>query len=87
MVRRSSTETFQRLQGIRDANVLHTGDLLDQRSLVDILRETEPDEIYNLAAMSFVAASWNQPVLTAEFTGEWSTSKRRLASAPSGASS
>jgi GDPmannose 4,6-dehydratase len=49
--------------------VLHTGDLLDQRSLVDILRETEPDEIYNLAAMSFVAASWNQPVLTAEFTG------------------
>jgi GDPmannose 4,6-dehydratase len=45
MVRRSSTETFQRLQGIRDANVLHTGDLLDQRSLVDILRETKPDEI------------------------------------------
>ena len=48
---------------------LHTGDLLDQRSLVDVLREREPDEIYNLAAMSFVAASWNQPVLTAEFTG------------------
>ena len=69
MVRRSSTETFQRLEGIRDAIVLHTGDLLDQRSLVDVLRETEPDEIYNLAAMSFVAASWNQPVLTAEFTG------------------
>ena len=69
MVRRSSTETFQRLEGIRDAIVLHTGDLLDQRSLVDVLRETEPDEIYNLAAMSFVAASWTQPVLTAEFTG------------------
>ena len=69
MVRRSSTETFQRLEGIRDAIMLHTGDLLDQRSLVDVLRETEPDEIYNLAAMSFVAASWNQPVLTAEFTG------------------
>ena len=69
MVRRSSTETFQRLQAIRDSISLHTGDLLDQRSLVDVLRETEPDEIYNLAAMSFVAASWNQPVLTAEFTG------------------
>jgi GDPmannose 4,6-dehydratase len=69
MVRRSSTETFQRLEGIRDAITLHTGDLLDQRSLVDVMRECEPDEIYNLAAMSFVAASWSQPVLTAEFTG------------------
>ena len=68
MVRRSSTETFQRLEGIRDAITLHTGDLLDQRSLVDVLRECEPEEIYNLAAMSFVAASWSQPVLTAEFT-------------------
>jgi GDPmannose 4,6-dehydratase len=68
MVRRSSTETFQRLEGIRDDLVLHTGDLLDQRSLVDVLRECEPVEIYNLAAMSFVAASWNQPVLTTEFT-------------------
>ena len=48
--------------------MLHTGDLLDQRSLVDVLRECEPAEIYNLAAMSFVAASWSQPVLTAEFT-------------------
>jgi GDPmannose 4,6-dehydratase len=69
MVRRSSTETFQRLAGVRDSITLHTGDLLDQRSLVDVLRETEADEIYNLAAMSFVAASWSQPVLTAEFTG------------------
>src|ERR687889_1877418 len=68
MVRRSSTETFQRLEGIRDAITLHTGDLLDQRSLTDVLRECEPDEIYNLAAMSYVAASWSQPVLTAEFT-------------------
>jgi GDPmannose 4,6-dehydratase len=68
MVRRSSTETFQRLEGFRDDLVLHTGDLLDQRSLVDVLRECEPQEIYNLAAMSFVAASWSQPVLTAEFT-------------------
>src|SRR4051812_26439569 len=69
MVRRSSTETFQRLEHIRDAIVLHTGDLLDQRSLVDVLRACEPQEVYNLAAMSFVAASWTQPVLTAEFTG------------------
>src|SRR3954449_11686613 len=69
MVRRSSTETFQRLTHIRDAINLHTGDLLDERSLTDVLRATQPHEIYNLAAMSFVAASWNQPVLTAEFTG------------------
>jgi GDPmannose 4,6-dehydratase len=69
MVRRSSTETFERLAQIRDRIVLHTGDLLDQRSLTDVLRATEPAEIYNLAAMSFVAASWSQPVLTAEFTG------------------
>jgi GDPmannose 4,6-dehydratase len=68
MVRRSSTETFQRLEHIRDDITLHTGDLLDQRSLVDVLRACEPEEIYNLAAMSFVAASWSQPVLTAEFT-------------------
>jgi GDPmannose 4,6-dehydratase len=68
MVRRSSTETFQRLEGFRDDLVLHTGDLLDQRSLVDVMRECKPEEIYNLAAMSFVAASWSQPVLTAEFT-------------------
>jgi len=69
MVRRSSSETFQRLESFRDDIALHTGDLLDQRSLVDVLRACEPDEIYNLAAMSFVAASWSQPVLTAEFTG------------------
>ena len=69
MVRRASTETFQRLEAIRDDIVLHTGDLLDQRSQTDVLRESRPQEIYNLAAMSFVAASWNQPVLTAEFTG------------------
>ena len=68
MVRRSSTETFQRLADCRDDIVLHTGDLLDQRSLVDVLRASRAGEIYNLAAMSFVAASWSQPVLTAEFT-------------------
>src|SRR2546426_12581962 len=69
MVRRSSTETFERLTHIRNRIVLHTGDLLDQRSLGDVIRACEPHEIYNLAAMSFVAASWNQPVLTAEFSG------------------
>jgi GDPmannose 4,6-dehydratase len=69
LVRRLSSENHDRLQGIRDRVSLHTGDLLDQRSLVDVMRESEPDEIYNLAAMSFVAASWNQPTLTAEFTG------------------
>ena len=69
MVRRSSTETFQRLTHIRDRLVLHTGDLLDARSLADVIGESQPQEIYNLAAMSFVAASWSQPVLTAEFTG------------------
>jgi GDPmannose 4,6-dehydratase len=69
MVRRASTETFQRLAHIRDRITLHTGDLLDQRSLGDVMRECQPHEIYNLAAMSFVAASWTQPVLTADFTG------------------
>ena len=70
MVRRSSTETFDRIEHLRDKITLHQGDLLDQRSLVDALRDAgEPDEIYNLAAMSFVAASWVQPTLTAEFTG------------------
>jgi GDPmannose 4,6-dehydratase len=69
MVRRLSSENHDRLQHIRDRIHLHTGDLLDQRSQVEVLRNAEPDEIYNLAAMSFVAASWNQPTLTAEFTG------------------
>ena len=69
MVRRLSSENHHRLEGIRDRITLHTGDLLDQRSLGDVMRACEPDEIYNLAAMSFVGASWNQPTLTAEFTG------------------
>jgi GDPmannose 4,6-dehydratase len=69
LVRRASTEPFQRLDRIRDRIVLHTGDLLDQSSLVDVLQDSRPAEIYNLAAMSFVAASWVQPTLTAEFTG------------------
>jgi len=69
MVRRASTEKFDRLEHIRDRITLHQGDLLDQSSLDDTLRASAPDEIYNLAAMSFVHVSWIQPVLTAEFTG------------------
>jgi GDPmannose 4,6-dehydratase len=69
MVRRSSTEKFDRIEHIRERLTLHQGDLLDQRSLVDTLRAAKPSEIYNLAAMSFVAASWVQPTLTAEFSG------------------
>jgi GDPmannose 4,6-dehydratase len=69
MVRRASTEKFERIEHLRDRITLHQGDLLDQRSLVDALRASKPEEIYNLAAMSFVAVSWIQPTLTAEFTG------------------
>src|SRR3954447_10714935 len=69
MVRRASTEKFERIEHLRDRITLHQGDLLDPRSLGDALRAASPDEIYNLAAMSFVAVSWVQPTLTAEFTG------------------
>ncbi len=69
MVRRSSTEKFERIEHLRERITLHQGDLLDQRSLVDALRAARPREVYNLAAMSFVAVSWIQPTLTAEFTG------------------
>src|SRR3977135_3673481 len=70
MVRRASTEKSERIEHLRDRLTLHQGDLLDQRSLVDTLRAAgPPDEIYNLAAMSFVAVSWVQPTLTAEFSG------------------
>src|ERR671916_2827054 len=69
MVRRASTEKFERIEHLRERLTLHQGDLLDQRSLVDAIRASRPDEIYNLAAMSFVAVSWIQPTLTAEFTG------------------
>jgi len=69
MVRRASTEKFERVEHLRERITLHQGDLLDHRSLVDALRAARPDEVYNLAAMSFVAVSWIQPTLTAEFTG------------------
>lgn len=68
MVRRSSTENYGRLDGIRERIRIRQADLLDQYSLIKLIEECEPDEVYNLAAMSFVPTSWNQPVLTAEFT-------------------
>jgi GDPmannose 4,6-dehydratase len=68
MVRRTSTTNFERIKHIQDQLILAQGDLLDQVSLVDIMKEHQPDEIYNLAAQSFVPTSWQQPVLTGEFT-------------------
>ena len=69
MVRRASTETFERIAHIRDRLQLVQADLLDPTSLAQVLREVQPAEIYNLAAQSFVPTSWSQPVLTGEFTG------------------
>jgi GDPmannose 4,6-dehydratase len=68
MVRRSSTENFQRIEHLRDRIELLQADLLDQTSIAAVLARVRPDEVYNLAAMSFVPTSWQQPVLTAEFT-------------------
>src|SRR2546425_1724597 len=67
MVRRASTENFERIAHVRDRLELRQADLLDQLSLIDLLRVVQPDEIYNLAAQSFVPTSWLQPMLTAEF--------------------
>ncbi|OGP91531.1 MAG: GDP-mannose 4,6-dehydratase [Deltaproteobacteria bacterium RBG_16_47_11] len=68
MVRRTSTINFERISHIQEKLDIIQGDLLDQNSLIEALRSSEPDEIYNLAAQSFVPTSWNQPVLTGEFT-------------------
>lgn len=68
MVRRSSTINYERISHIQDQLKLMQGDLLDQNSLMEALRISEPDEVYNLGAQSFVPTSWNQPVLTGEFT-------------------
>ncbi len=68
MVRRSSSENFERIARLRDKIVLHQADLLDQLSLVNLLQATQPDEVYNLAAQSFVPTSWLQPLLTGDFT-------------------
>lgn len=68
MVRRTSTVNFGRIAHIQDKIVLVPGDLMDQVSIIDILREHRPNEVYNLAAQSFVPTSWSQPVLTGEVT-------------------
>ncbi|MBA2226372.1 MAG: GDP-mannose 4,6-dehydratase [Thermogemmata sp.] len=68
IVRRSSTENFERIAHLAGKIHLHQADLLDQLSIIDVMREVKPDEVYNLAAMSFVPTSWKQPVLTGEFT-------------------
>ncbi len=68
MVRRSSTEAFERISHIKDKITLNQADLLDELSLIKLMEEVNPDEIYNLAAMSFVPTSWSQPILTGEFT-------------------
>ncbi|MDY7076457.1 MAG: GDP-mannose 4,6-dehydratase [Chloroflexota bacterium] len=68
MVRRSSTVNFSRIQHIQDDVTMVSGDLLDQGSLISILQEYAPDEVYNLAAQSFVPASWKQPVFTGDVT-------------------
>ncbi|HDL01087.1 MAG TPA: NAD-dependent epimerase/dehydratase family protein, partial [candidate division Zixibacteria bacterium] len=67
MVRRASTESFDRINHIKDKITLVQGDLLDQLSLISIIEAHKPHEVYNLAAQSFVPTSWTQPVLTGEF--------------------
>jgi GDPmannose 4,6-dehydratase len=68
MVRRASTENFERIEHIRDRITIVQADLLDQLSLIELIESVEPDEVYNLAAQSFVPTSWIQPTLTGEFT-------------------
>jgi GDPmannose 4,6-dehydratase len=68
IVRRSSTENFERIDHLASRIHLHQADLLDQLSIIDVMKESNPDEVYNLAAQSFVPTSWKQPVLTGEFT-------------------
>lgn len=68
MVRRASSENFERIAHIRDRVTLHQGDLLDQLSLIQVIERVGPAEVYNLASQSFVPTSWTQPLLTGEFT-------------------
>ena len=69
LIRRSSTVHLERIHHLEDKIITLPGDLLDQNSLVSALKESDPDEVYNLGAQSFVAASWSQPILTGEITG------------------
>lgn len=68
MVRRSSVENFERIEHIRHKIYLEQADLLDQLSIIDLIKTAKPNEVYNLASQSFVPTSWNQPTLTGEFT-------------------
>jgi GDPmannose 4,6-dehydratase len=68
IVRRASTENFERIEHLAGKITLHQADLLDQLSIIDALKAAKPQEVYNLAAQSFVPTSWQQPVLTGEFT-------------------
>jgi len=68
LTRRTSTPNYERIKHIEDKIQLIPGDLLDQQSLITAIEKSDPDEIYNLAAQSFVETSWSQPVLTGEFT-------------------
>ena len=68
IVRRSSTESFERIAHLTEKIHLHQADLLDQLSIIDVIKAANPTEVYNLAAQSFVPTSWKQPVLTGEFT-------------------
>jgi GDPmannose 4,6-dehydratase len=68
VVRRASTEAFERIGHLAGKIHLHQADLLDQLSIIDVIKETDPQEVYNLAAMSFVPTSWKQPMLTGQFT-------------------
>ena len=68
LIRRSSSPNYERVEHIKDKLELIQGDLLDQNSLIEAIQFAKPDEVYNLGAQSFVPTSWNQPVLTGEFT-------------------
>ena len=70
MVRRASAPNYWRIEHLLDRITLHTGDLLDQLSLIRVIETVRPHELYNLAAMSFVPASWDQPMLTGEFNSQ-----------------
>jgi GDPmannose 4,6-dehydratase len=78
MMRRSSTVNIERISHIRDDLTLVSGDLMDEVSLINVLRDYHPSEVYNLAAQTFVQASWTQPVLTGETTALGVTRHRRL---------
>src|SRR5437763_6094510 len=70
LVRRASTENYDRIAHLAGRVRLHQADLLDQLSIINVFQEVRPDDVYNLAALSFVPTSWQQPVMTSEFTAD-----------------